>query len=57
MKKEYIEPIIDMLHLDDMQALMGVSDLVADPGKQTGEMDAKEAGDGWFNEDEEDKVW
>lgn len=50
MKKEYIEPMLEELRLEEMQSLMRVSLVTADPEDETDEMDAKEAG-GWFNAD------
>lgn len=52
MKKEYIEPMLEALRLENMQSLMNVSLVTADPTEETDEMDAKES-TGWFNYDEE----
>lgn len=46
MKKEYIEPMLDALRLEQMQSLMNVSLVDVDPDEETEDMDAKEAG-GW----------
>ena len=45
MKKEYMEPMLEVLRLEVLQPLMGISDLKVDPDEETTEMDAKEAGD------------
>lgn len=52
MKKEYIEPMLDALRLEEMQSLMNVSLVDADPEQTTDDMDAKESYGGWFNADE-----
>ena len=52
MKKEYIEPMLDALRLEQMQSLMNVSLVDQDPEEETDDMDAKEA-TGWFNIDEQ----
>jgi hypothetical protein len=48
MKKEYIEPKLEALRLEELQELLTESLVTAAPEETTDEMDAKQ---GWFNTD------